>query len=509
MGGSHAGRAWLLWLLLLVPLAARAFGFDDVAERARVLAEAAYKTPISQLPAELRDLDYDAYRDIRFKPDHALWRDRGVPFEIMFYHLGRTYQLPVRVNTVAANAVEPVQFDPAMFDYGRNKLDPQKQGGLGFAGFRIHYAINKPGYKDEIAVFLGASYFRAVGKNQIYGLSARGLAVDVAQPHGEEFPRFTEFWLVQPKKNATSLTLYALLDSPRVAGAYRFVITPGKETTMDIKVRLFVRGGAPRLGLAPVNSMYAFGENQPSPGDYRPEVHDSDGLSVETGDGEWIWRPFVNPKRLLVTSFSTTNPRGFGMMQRDRAPSSYEDPEALYLRRPSGWIEPHGGWQAGRVELVQIPTPDETNDNIVAYWVPDKAPQPKQPFDYSYELRWQMEGQTTPTGRAWVRQSRRGHGPVKLPPDQIQFVVDFDGPALRALGPDAKLKPTVAVGGNAELKEENLFRDQVTGAWRLIVHFRRVDAAKPAELRAYLDSASGERITETWSYIVPPESEKP
>ncbi len=505
----RAGACWLLALLLLVPLAAQAFGFDDVAARARSTAAVAYKAPTTQLPAVLRDLDYDAYRDIRFKPARALWRDQKLPFELMFFHLGRSFREPVLINTIEPSGVKRVAFDPAMFDYGRNAIDPAQLGGLGFAGFRAHYAINRPGYKDEVVVFLGASYFRAVGKDQVYGQSARGLAIDTALPHGEEFPRFTEFWIERPKKAATTLTLYALLDSPRVAGAYRFVIAPGKETTMQVTVRLYPRDGSPRFGLAPLNGMYDFGENQPGQGDYRPEVHDADGLSVATADGGWIWRPFVNPKRLLVTSFATTDPRGFGMMQRDRAPSSYEDPETLYERRPSVWIEPGGGWGAGRVELVQIPTPDETNDNIVVYWVPDKPPVAKRPFDFSYRMRWQMAGEV-PDDKGWVVQSRRGHGFVKFPEGEINFVVDFDGRALRALGTNAKLEPVIEVGGNAELKEQNLFRNPVTGAWRMTVRVKRNDAAKPVELRAYLKQAArAGAITEAWSYIIPSESEKP
>ena len=201
--------------------------------------------------------------------------------------------------------------------------------------------------------------------------------------------------------------IYALLDSRRIAGAYRFVLTPGAETTMQVTARLYARSKIAKLGLAPLTSMYTFGENQPGKDDFRPEVHDSDGLSIQSADGEWIWRPLVNPRRLLVTSFGLTNPKGFGLMQRDRAVSSYEDPEALYERRPSVWVEPAGNWGAGRVELVQIPTPDETNDNIVAYWVPQAAVVPGKPIDLAYRLRWQLAG-TVPANLAWVVQTRRG-----------------------------------------------------------------------------------------------------
>jgi len=404
--------------------------------------------------------------------------------------------------------VHRVGFDPSAFDYGRNKFDPQKFRQLGFAGFRVHYALNKPNYKDEVLVFLGASYFRAVGQGQVYGLSARGAALDTASAQGEEFPRFVEFWIERPRPNATTLTIYALLDSPRMSGAYRFVLTPGADTQMQVTQRLFPREGLGKLGVAPLNSMYTFGENQPGHDDYRPEVHDSDGLSIANGNGEWIWRPLVNPKRLLVTSFTALNPKGFGLMQRDRSPASYEDPEALYERRPSAWVEPLGDWGAGRVELVQIPTPDETNDNIVAYWVPDQIPAPRQPFQISYRLHWSASG-PTPPGKGWVVQSRRGRGYVKQADGDVNFVVDFDGPALRALKPEAVLEPVLEIGDNGLLHENNLFRNPVSGAWRMTVRFKRGDVAKPVELRAFLRVAHQSPLTETWSYIVPPEPEKP
>src|SRR5664279_1780151 len=289
-------------LLSVLASAAAAFGFEDIGARASSLAAVPYKAPAINLPPQLRDLDYDAYRDIRFKPEKALWRAEKLPFELMFFHQGRAVPEPVRINVIEPSGEHRVAFDPALFDYGKNKLDPQMLRGLGFNGFRVHSALNKPGYKDEVVVFQGASYFRALGKGQSYGLSARGLAVDTAAAAGEEFPRFVEFWIERPRAGATSLTIYALLDSRRVAGAYRFVLTPGPETVMQVTARLYLREKIDKLGIAPLTSMYAFGENQPGRDDYRPEVHDSDGLSIQLGNGEWIWRPLVNPRRLLVTS---------------------------------------------------------------------------------------------------------------------------------------------------------------------------------------------------------------
>jgi glucans biosynthesis protein len=404
--------------------------------------------------------------------------------------------------------VVPLEYDSALFDYGKNKLDTAPLRDSGFAGFRVHYALNNPAYKDELVVFLGASYFRAVGKGQVYGLSARGLAVDTAEPGGEEFPRVTEFWSERPKRGATTLTINALLNSPRVTGAYKFVVQPGTETVVNVSARIFTRGSVGKVGVAPLTSMFTFGENQPGTNDYRPEVHDSDGLSVHTGEGEWIWRPLVNPQRLLVTSFGTNNPKGFGLQQRDRNFANYEDLEAKYQRRPSAWVEPMGEWGRGRVELVQIPSPDETNDNIVAYWVFDKAPPPGRPLNIGYRLSFQNASIKMPTGLATVLQTRRGRGFVQVPDGDLKFVVEFEGDALKGFKGDNKPELVLTNGGNAEFTDRNLYQNEETGNWRMIVRLKRLDASKPIELRGYL-AKEGKPISESWSYIVPSQTERP
>ena len=351
---------------LVVTGQALAFGFEDVAQFAKDRAARPYVADNYQPPADLKDLTYDQYRDIRFKLSRSTWRAEGLPFELAYFHPGKSQAAPVRINEVTAGGVRHIAFDPKAFDYGKNKVSPQKWGDLGFAGFRVHYALNSAAYKDELVVFLGASYFRALGKQQHYGLSARGLAIDTVGGQGEEFPRFVEFWIERPAVDAKALVIHALLDSPRATGAYQFTLRPGDTTVADVRSKLYFRAGVTTLGVAPLTSMFQHGENQPRAGEFRPEVHDSDGLMVATGEGEWLWRPLINPKRPLVTSFTTRNPKGFGLMQRDRAFSSYEDAEASYERRPSAWIVPKGDWGPGRVELFQWPTPDETNDNIVA-----------------------------------------------------------------------------------------------------------------------------------------------
>ena len=491
----------LAFVAFLLPAVCAAFGFDDVALRAKQLAAASYKKPDVNLPKELQELTYDQYRDIRFKPDRAWWRSAKLPFELTFFHEGLYYNLPVRMNEVSSEGVRDIRFDPELFDYGANRLDPKALRELGYAGFRVHYSINSPRYKDEVLVFLGASYFRALGRGQRYGLSARGLAVDTALMSGEEFPRFTEFWIERPDAQARELRLYALLDSPRATGAYRFVLKPGLDTVLDVRAQLYLRQNVAKLGLAPLTSMYYFGENHRSGiDDFRPEVHDSDGLSVQNGTGEWIWRPLVNPKRLLVTSFAVANPLGFGLQQRDRSFASYEDLEARYETRPSVWIEPKGKWGPGRIELVQIPTPDETNDNIVAFFSPDASPAPQQPFDFEYRMLWQKDNETRPT-LAYVSQTRRGHGYIRKPDDSLSMIVDFEGTVLRKLPPDTPIQGVVSAD-NIDILEANAYRNDVTGGWRLALRLKRQDDKKPGELRAFLRNGNT-TLSETWSYILP------
>ncbi len=501
--GSRNFLAALVCAVGLLPLAAQAFGFNEVSAKAKQLAAEPFRKGEARLPKELQDLDYDQYRDIRFKPAQSRWRAEKLPFELQFFHQGRFFDRPVKISEIDENVAHEIKFDADDFDYGKNKIDTSRLEGLGYGGFRVHYPLNSGKYKDEVLVFLGASYFKALGKGQRYGLSSRGLAVDTGLISGEEFPRFTEFWIVRPDAGAKELTIYALLDSRRMTGAYRFVLKPGAETVVDTKSRIFLRENVSKLGIAPLTSMFFFSENQHAEkDDYRPEVHDSEGLSIASGTGEWLWRPLVNPKRLLVTSFAMSNPQGFGLMQRDRQFDHYEDLETRYDLRPSVWVEPKGNWGAGRVELVQIPSPDETNDNIVAYWVPENPPPPGTGINFDYRMFWQMDKDRRPP-LSWVTQTRRGRGFQRENDGSIAFVVDFDGPALNKLAPDAKIEGVVSVDGNGELLERQTFRNEATGGWRLSLRLRRVDNDKPVEMRAYL-RGEDTTLSETWSYILPP-----
>jgi glucans biosynthesis protein len=493
------GICALAWL---GPGAAAAFDLEDVTTQARALAGKPFREP-RKVPRWLLDIGYDAWRDIRFRPERALWAEGGSPFTVQFFHPGLFYDRPVAIHVVDADGVRPVPFSPGHFDYGRNEFASRIPQDLGYAGFRVHYPIKRADYQDEVIVFLGATYMRAVGREQVFGLSARGLAVDTASPKGEEFPWFREFWLVRPARGAKELAIYALLDSPRITGAYRFVVRPGAQTQVDVEVRLFLREAVEKPGIAPLTSMFMRGENTLRPFvDYRPEVHDSDGLLIASGSGEWIWRPLDNTWSLKVSSFTVQSPRGFGLIQRDRDFDHYQDLEARSDLRPSAWIAPHGDWGTGRVELVEIPTDSDTNDNIVAFWVPDARPAQGRPLELAYSLYWYGDDPVRPPGGRAVA-TRQEYAADKA----RRLVVDFDGRGLRRLSADTVVRGAVSVArdgkpDDASLLEQQVFKNPVTGGWRLVFLVR--DPGDDAvELRAFLEHR-GKVLTETWSHLLRP-----
>ncbi|NMX90305.1 glucan biosynthesis protein G [Pseudomonas sp. WS 5086] len=471
-----------------------AFSLDDVSAKAKELAGQKYEAPRSNLPNEFREMKFADYQKIRFRNEKAEWAEQKTPFKLSFYHQGMHFDTPVKINEITATDVQEIKYDPTRFDFGDVKFDPKATDQLGYAGFRVLYPINKDDKQDEIMTMLGASYFRVVGKDQVYGLSARGMAIDTALPSGEEFPRFTEFWIERPKPGDKHLVIFALLDSPRATGAYRLILRPGTDTIVDVKSQMFLRDKVSKLGVAPLTSMFLFGANQPSKVlNYRRELHDSSGLSIHAGNGEWIWRPLNNPKHLSVSNFSVENPRGFGLLQRGRNFSHYEDLDDNYDKRPSAWIEPEGDWGKGSVDLVEIPTADETNDNIVAFWSPAELPKPGEPLDIAYRLHWTLnDAPFHSPDSAWVKQTLRSTGDVKQsnlirqPDGSVAYLVDFEGPSLKALKPDAAVRSQVSVGENGEVVENSVRYNPHTKGWRLTLRLKIKDAGKPTEMRAAL-----------------------
>lgn len=445
---------------------------------------------------------------------------RETPFTVQFFHPGLYYDRTVGITIVnSAGETRLFPFSKALFDYKSEEVKALVPDNLGFAGFRLHYPLNKEDYHDEVAVFLGASYFRAIGRRMNYGLSARGMAIDTVLPSGEEFPYFRKFWLLQPRADASEITLYALLDGPSVTGAYEFVIHPGKETMMDVRLSLFLRKPVAKLGIAPMTSMFHHGENTGNRhvDDFRTEVHDSDGLMLTTGTGEWIWRPLVNPRSLLVNSFQDENPIGFGLSQRDLEFDHYQDLESNYENRPSLWISPVGKWGKGHVELIHIPTDKEIFDNIVAFWVPAKLPEKGEPLSLAYKMYWHYASDVArpPAGRVIATRTGKNKMEGARFGEARMFVVDFAGGKLGSLPRDKPVEGVVTVGKGARVAEQQVYRNRFTGGWRLVFQLltdqgTQIDqslssagAVFPLEIRAYLKQGES-ALTETWSYIFEP-----
>ncbi len=463
--------------------------FEELQRRAQALAaEPPRSRRAVQLPDALRAIDYDAYRSIRFRPERSLWRGEPGNFEVQFFHPGFYFGDAVALSQLRPDErrAEPIPFSRDWFDYGKVAA-PGPDAQLAFTGFRVHAPINTSSYRDEVIAFQGASYFRPLGKGNVYGLSARGLAIDMGEPTGEEFPRFTEFFLVRPRPDARSLWVLALLESEHATGAYAFHVRPGDPSVITVNAELYLRRAPRVLGLAPLSSMYLFGEESPARfGDFRPEVHDSDSLLLASATGEWLLRPLSNPERTRVSSFRLDKPAGFGLLQRDRRFASYQDLEAHYQDRPSVWIEPLSGFGQGSVRLLEIATRLETDDNIALAWVPDDTSGPR--LSLRYRMRVGASVGALHTGGMVAA--------TRWAPEQgkRRFLVDFAGKDLA--GGNTQAVVSVERGRVVEQHiENNTYLPGVRASFLI----EPAPETRAVELRAFLERA-GHALTETWSY---------
>ena len=465
------------------------FNPSTVREIARALSAKSFEPPDEKLPDALKNLNYDQYRSIRFLPDHALWRAENLPFQAQFFHRGFFYKNKVDLFEVSNGRAAPIRYQRADFSVGQD-IGQWPDLDLGFAGFRIHAPINRPDYYDEVCVFLGASYFRAVAKGEIYGLSARGLSIDTGETKGEEFPVFKAFWLERPAPKATSVVVHALLDSKSAAAAYRFTIRPGENTVFDAEMSLYPRVDIAHPGLAPMTSMFFFGPNDRKDfDDFRPAVHDSDGLAISNGNGEQLWRPLNNPRDLQVSTFTDRNPRGFGLMQREKKYFAYQDLESRFERRPSLWFEPIGDWGEGAVVLFEIPTKEEVHDNIAAFWRPKLPLVAKSEINLTYRLHW---GPDAPNSDKLARFTRTGIG--NRDDDNKLFVLELIGEKLKGVDPKT-IKATVTAE-KSEIANIVTEPNPETGGWRMSF---QCSSKAPVELRAVL-MQNNAPISEVWTY---------
>lgn len=477
--------------------------FDEIIGLARERAAHAFQPPKAEIPDFLSNLNYDTYRQIQFRHDKALWSRDELPFRLEFYHPGYLYKTPVKLNEFSPTHYQKIPFVEDFFNYGNLKFKSKIPRDVGYAGFRLLYRLNDPNRWDEVASFLGASYFRMLGQGQRYGASARGLALNSGESApSEEFPRFAEWWIGKPEKDVKTMRLFALLDSESCSGAYDLLVHPGETTFAEINVVLFFREtqNIRTIGMAPLTSMFWFGENsQTRPDDYRPEVHDSDGLLIRGDQDDFTWLPLSNPTALRHQTYPMNNVRGFGLLQRDREFASYQDTFNLYHKAPSVWVETRGNWGEGEVHLVELPTNFEGADNIVAFWNPKDKPKPRQEFRFGYTLQWAMQPDSKfPLYK--VLQTRTGLDPGDQAKRQV--VIDFGGKELGGKTPEA----AVRCGEGAIASNIQVTKNDFNKSWRVFFSLAPQHGHQgPVDIQCALSSGA-KAISETWRQSWTPSS---
>ena len=488
------------------------FSFDTLSKEMQSRATQPYAQPNSLPQAVLERIDYEEHGRIRFNSDYALFHDGPGEFPVTFFHLGKYFRTAVQMYVLAPAAgtlvATQIRYDSGYFTIPANSPARELPRNAGFAGFRLQESRAGDPQKldwrtNDWVAFLGASYFRAIGELAQYGLSARGIAIDVAAPgRSEEFPEFTRFYFEPPADGSKDVTVYAALEGPSVTGAYRFVMRRDKAIVMEVEARLFLRRDVSQLGIAPMTSMYWYSEtNKPAAAsDWRPEIHDSDGLAMWTGAGEYIWRPLNNAAHPTTSTFADESPRGFGLLQRDRSFDHYLD-GVHYERRPSLWVEPLGDWGAGSVQLVELPTADETTDNIVAMWVPKQPAKAGSSLQLHYRLTWSAgEPHETALARTIATRIGRGGEPGQNRPQGVQkFVVEFLGGRLATLPYGTKPQPILsATSGTFSDVFTEAVPDSIPGHWRAQFDFTAA-GSDVVDMRLFLKSAD-QTLSETWLY---------
>jgi glucans biosynthesis protein len=466
------------------------FAPSTVHDMAQRLSQRDYVATRIPNDSPLRQLNFEQFRGIRVNSEAAIWSTEQVPFRMELLPAGFLFSLPVQVSIVESGIARDIPPRSNSFVIDPSLRQQLASTPIPLSGLRLQTRLNSRSAWDEFVSFQGASFFRAVPKDATYGLSARGLALRTAHPKGEEFPEFTHYWVERPSANASGIVVHALLDSPSTTGAYRFSITPGVETIMDVDVTLFPRVALENVGIAPLTSMFLFDESERTRiDDYRDEVHDSDGLQIVLASGEHVFRPLRNPTQLQVSSFTSQAPRGFGLVQRSRRLSDFHDLDARYERRPSAWIEPTSDWGEGEVQLIEIPTDLETNDNIVAMWKPKAVIEPGKPWHTSYRLRWTTTPRVLPRiGRVTATRS----GPVANGKRRL-FVVDFLG------APRATEELRLDVGASAgRISNTALQTNRLNKGIRASFELNP-DEARVIELRMRI-LRGDQPVTETWLY---------
>lgn len=538
----HLTLAFITFLLLVLTFRSsdrHRFTFEKV----QALAQQQVKTPFVPLPdvvpPQLKKLTLDQERGIFWKDTYRLWRKKGLPFQVDFFHVlasdPSAHTAPV-INTVDHRGVHLLAYSPTFFNFLNLTFNPPLPSSLGYAGFYVRYPINKSNQLDGFFSVKGASYFRAIAKDQVYGLSARALGINTGLDNKpEEFPQFKEWWLHEPDSNATLFVLDALLDSPSVSGAYEFKIRPGATTSVDVHATLFFRQSVDWLGIAPFSSMYLYGENGGNHfGNFHPEIHDSDGILINTGKDDWLWRPLEQATQLQLYKIADENPKGFGLLQRDRDFQHYQDLDLNYNVRPSAWVTPHGNWGKGSVVLVHRPSNNTNVDNVALFWHPDQAPKAGDHLDLDYTIDFYMNDASrpplaytkatlvvnpappsapaplsnTPTSGATSKPPVIAPPPPSKPGDTtpVQFLVDFAGHGIENI--PSQTPPYLYLHFNPPetvLRDWKIEKISYDNSWRAtftIIPFKR---NVPTELHCRLlenttPPSNAKPLSEEWNY---------
>lgn len=468
------------------------FSFDRLLEQAESLSQTGHNAPRLSLPSELANLNRERYQAIQYKDNAALWNEDHQNFRMKLFHTGFQYRTPVKIEIVENGTSTPVPYSTELFNFNPPLKQPPKESQSGFSGLSVETAIHNADETSAFLAFHGATFFRALASGQVYGLSARALSINTAQASGEEFPFFRKICIEKPKYGERTLTLYALMDSPSVTGAYRFRVAPGKSTVIDVDCTLFPRVTLPHVGIAPINSMYFYGDADATRTDgYRPNVHSSDGLQIWTAAGEWIWRPITNPEQLQYSVFIDRTPRGFGLMQRKRDLPAYEDFDARFDLQPSLWVEPVGDWQNGAIDLIEVPSRSEIFNNIIVFWRPRAPLEAHGRYSFSYRLYW-SDGMPARPKLARVIQTLVGSGT-----NDRQFVIDYDSTHSCNSCKGSEYQAEVR-SGDGKIRSQTVQANPVTGGQRITFEFKPGDQ-KETDLSCEL-KRDGQVISETWVY---------
>jgi len=470
--------------------------FDSIRQLAAERVAEPYREPGGSLPRALAELPPADWAAIRFRADAALWQTDNLPFRLQLFHPGGPAPGAVPLHEFSASHDQVLPFAGNLFAYPAGVLPGRLTSDLGYSGFRVHSPLNRAEHFDELIVFLAGGAFRALGAGQAFGLAARALTLDTGPVLPEEFPHFTEFWIGRPSAGLKSLTVYALLDSPRAVGACEFIITPGPATVVAAHLVVTLRAAVAQPGFAPLSGMFWYGENTDRPaGEPRPEVHEIDGLAVHLGDGTALWRPLQNPGAAFASGLPAEALRGFGLVQRDRVFEHYGDLDADYDRRPSAWIEPVGDWGPGRVQLVEAPARGRFDANVTAFWVPDRRPMPGVPFEIQYRIHWTRD---EPAVGPLARVAATHIGALRDPALGRLFWVDFGGESIARADSDA-LDAEVQVSPGARLLRQSVRKNPGDASWRVALEVEAETPGRAVELRCRLRHGYAP-VSETWCY---------